>query len=112
MELVFSYGTLREAAVQLATYGRRLTGSPDVLVGYRLGSIQINSAGVVELSGAATHPIVFESGDPSDRVEGVLFELTAEELAATDEYETNQYVRAPVVLQSGRSAWVYKAPSN
>ena len=35
MPKLFSYGTLQQEDVQLATFGRRLTGVSDALVGYR-----------------------------------------------------------------------------
>ena len=34
MPLLFSYGTLQQQNVQLATFGRLLKGSPDSLVGF------------------------------------------------------------------------------
>ena len=36
MELLFTYGTLQLEEVQLQTFGRKLEGKPDALVGYRL----------------------------------------------------------------------------
>jgi hypothetical protein len=35
-EYLFSYGTLQDEAVQLATFGRRLSGEPEVLEGFRI----------------------------------------------------------------------------
>ena len=35
LEHLFSYGTLQTEAVQLATFGRKLVGEPDTLLGYR-----------------------------------------------------------------------------
>ena len=35
-ENLFSYGTLQSVAVQLATFGRRLAGKADRLIGYRV----------------------------------------------------------------------------
>lgn len=40
MELLFSYGTLQQKAVQLATFGRELSGTKEVLVGYQFFTYQ------------------------------------------------------------------------
>jgi hypothetical protein len=51
--------------------------------------------------------VVQRTGDPADRVTGVVFLLTAEELEATDLYEGSDYGRAELTLESGRRALVY-----
>jgi gamma-glutamylcyclotransferase (GGCT)/AIG2-like uncharacterized protein YtfP len=104
---LFSYGTLQQPDVQRATYGRLLKGEADVLAGYRLEQLTISDPRVVEISGKAVHTIARATGDPADRIPGTVFELTEEELAATDGYEVDAYVRAEVMLESGRLAWVY-----
>ena len=107
MPSLFSYGTLRLPQVQMGTYGRLLDGAPDVLVGYGLRPIVIEDPEVVTTSGLAVHQIAFATGDPEDRVEGVVFALSDEEIAATDRYESGPYARVEAVLASGRPAWVY-----
>jgi len=107
---LFSYGTLQLPQIQLANYGRRLSGKPDVLVGYRLEPLAICDPEVVRISGMAVHTIARATGETSDRIPGTLFELTEEELAATDSYEVDVYGRVEVVLDSGSSAWVYAGP--
>lgn len=107
MVLLFSYGTLRQREVQLATYGRELAGQPDSLAGYRLEPLAISDPRVVALSGKAVHHIACATGDPADRIEGTVFELSREELDSTDAYEVDAYARAEVTLESGRKAFVY-----
>ena len=107
---LFSYGTLQQPEVQLATYGRRLEGEPDALPGYRLESVVIDDPHVVGVSGKAVHTIALPSGNAADRVPGIVFLLTGEELKATDAYETDAYTRIEVTLASGRAAWVYAGP--
>jgi gamma-glutamylcyclotransferase (GGCT)/AIG2-like uncharacterized protein YtfP len=109
MIALFSYGTLRQREVQLATYGRELEGSPDVLAGHRLVDLIIADPRVVTLSGTAVHRIARATGNPAERIAGVVFELTEAELAATDAYEVEAYSRAEVTLESGRRAWAYFA---
>lgn len=108
-ERLFSYGTLQLESVQLATFGRRLAGKPDALVGFRLGQLAIRDAEVVRTSGVSHHPIVHATGDDADRVPGVVFEVTPAELAQADAYETDDYARLRVRLASGTRAWVYAA---
>jgi hypothetical protein len=54
-ENLFAYGTLQTEAVQLATFGRRLEGKPDALVGYSLAMIEVQDQGFVATSGTAHH---------------------------------------------------------
>lgn len=109
MIALFSYGTLQQPEVQLATYGRPLVGTPDALVGYRLEPLAIEDPSVVEVSGNAVHTIARATGDGADRIVGLLFELTEAELISTDSYETSDYSRVEVTLESGRKAWAYVA---
>jgi hypothetical protein len=109
---LFSYGTLRQPAVQRATYGRLLEGRPDALTGYRLAPLAISSEAVVRLSGKAVHEIARRTGRPGDRIEGVVFRLTAAELEATDGYEVDAYARREVALESGLVAFAYVGPDD
>jgi hypothetical protein len=103
---LFSYGTLRQAGVQMASFGRRLDGREDGLPGYRLGRLEITDPDVLARSGDRFHPIA-EPGDPGDEVAGTVFEITAAELAAADAYEVAAYRRIAARLKSGLEAWVY-----
>lgn len=107
---LFSYGTLQLPEVQRATYGRLLEGRPDMLVGYRLETVLISSPDVVGISGLEVHRIARRTGDPADRVAGVVFRLSAAEMEATDRYETDAYARIEVALASGARAFVYVGP--
>lgn len=107
---LFSYGTLQQAEVQRATFGRLLAGTPDSLHGYVLSSVVIDDPDVVATSGLAVHSIARRTGDPADRIPGMLFEVTRAELDSADDYETSAYVRAELTLASGTRAFVYVAP--
>jgi gamma-glutamylcyclotransferase (GGCT)/AIG2-like uncharacterized protein YtfP len=61
----------------------------------------------VATSGLRFHPVVAESGDGNDTVEGSVFEVTDAELAAADAYEVSDYKRVAARLRSGETAWVY-----
>ena len=110
IEALFSYGTLQLREVQLANYGRELVGEADALTGYRIEDLAIGSADVVSISGRTVHSIARRTGDSADRIEGIVFELSEAELAATDDYEVEPYRRIEVVLESGRTAWAYVGP--
>lgn len=107
---LFSYGTLQLPEVQLANYGRGLDGEPDALIGYRLVVLPDRDPDAVRISGAKTHMVARRTGDPANRIPGVVFLLTDEELAATDNYEGSDYGRAELMLESGRKALVYVEP--
>ena len=110
-EHLFSYGTLQKEDVQLATFGRKLAGRPDALMGYALIIIQIEDQAFVAASGTANHRNVQFTGKPSDAVEGTVFAMTKKELEKADEYEPAGYKRVLVQLRSGANAWVYLSQS-
>jgi len=89
-ERLFSYGTLQKVEVQLETFGRELVGSSDVLLGYRLGVVEITDQSVIELSSESHHPIAVITCDHADEIPGMVFEITADELAQSDEYEVDE----------------------
>jgi hypothetical protein len=109
--LIFSYGTLQLPEVQRANYRRLLNGSPDALTGYKLRPLAITDPEVVRISGLPVHTIACRTGDPADRITGMVFTLTTAELEATDAYEVDAYGRVEVVLESGRTAFVYVGPA-
>jgi len=78
-ELLFAYGTLQSEVVQLSTFGRRLDGIEDALVGYRLRIIRIDDEDFVAASGTADHRNLEFTG----------------------------YKRLLVQSRSGLNAWVY-----
>ena len=104
---LFSYGTLQLDAVQRAVFGRLLTGEPDAMVGWTQVPLTITDPGVIETSGKAVHTIAKRTGDPADRVPGVVYFITADDLEAADRYEVDAYGRVEVELASGRKAFVY-----
>lgn len=106
-ERLFSYGTLQQEEVQRTTFGRRLEGAPDELVGFEHRLIEITDADVVATSGKTHHPIVVRSTDASTRIQGTVFLVTRAELEQADAYEVDDYERIETVLASGTSAWVY-----
>ena len=107
MEQLFTYGTLQLEEVQLDTFGRRLEGRPDVLIGYRLVKITIEDEGFVAKSGTAEHRNLQFTGNASDFVEGTVYSVTMEELEKSDAYEPEGYERVLVHLKSGTNAWIY-----
>lgn len=107
MVALFSYGTLRQANVQMATFGRLLDGRPDQLVGFIIGPLPIDDPYVVETSGLAVHTIAIPSGNDADRIDGTVFEISEEELEAADRYEVDTVKRIETVLASGAKAFVY-----
>ncbi len=107
MPLLFSYGTLQQENVQMATFGRRLEGKSDALVGYAMEDLKIEDPDVVATSGSDHHPIVVHTGYGEDSVAGSVFEITDDELEHADAYEVDAYRRVLAPLASGLKAWVY-----
>jgi Gamma-glutamyl cyclotransferase, AIG2-like len=81
VQLLFSYGTLRDPAVQRSVFGREVAWVADTLPGFRVEQVTA----------------------------GACLELDDEQLAAADRYEVDDYVRILVEASSGRKAWTYIA---
>ena len=109
MPLLFSYGTLQQADVQLSTFGRLPEGQPDELIGFEQSLFEIEDPEFVATSGRSRHAIVRYTGRAGSRVRGTVFEVTESELASADRYEPAGYERVSATLASGRRAWVYAA---
>jgi len=107
--LLFSYGTLQLDSVQMSSFGRLLEGREDTMPGWRKDWLEITDPAVLAASGQRFHPVVRRTDEASDAVEGKVFAITAEELAAADRYEVADYRRIEVTLGSGLRAWVYVA---
>jgi gamma-glutamylcyclotransferase (GGCT)/AIG2-like uncharacterized protein YtfP len=108
-EYLFSYGTLQQEGVQLATFGRKLDGEPSTLKGYRLLMVQITDQDVIAKSGSAKHPILSYTGNDEDEITGMVFKVSSDEISYADEYEVGDYKRIKVTLTSGVACWVYVA---
>jgi gamma-glutamylcyclotransferase (GGCT)/AIG2-like uncharacterized protein YtfP len=105
---LFSYGTLQDETVQVATFGRRLQGKADALPGYRVTTIVIENPDFIARSGTAHHRNLEHTGTAADLVAGTALEVTEQELEQADAYEAAAgYERVDVVLSSGSRAWVY-----
>jgi gamma-glutamylcyclotransferase (GGCT)/AIG2-like uncharacterized protein YtfP len=108
MPLLFSYGTLQQGDVQLATFGRLLEGQRDALPAFEPSLVKIQDAAMAAGLGRTHHANVTFTGRPDARVSGTVFDVTDAELAAADEFERPfGYGRIAVTLASGKRAWVY-----
>jgi gamma-glutamylcyclotransferase (GGCT)/AIG2-like uncharacterized protein YtfP len=106
-EKLFSYGSLRDEGVQRAIFGRRLDGAPDAVIGYRLTSVKITEQKSIKISGKEVHQIIEPAKHGADQVEGMVFDITGNELVLADQYEDAAYKRVQATLRSGSKAWVY-----
>lgn len=109
MPHLFSYGTLQQSDVQLATFGRLLRGQKDDLPRYERTLVKIEDPRVIAATGMTHYANVTFNGREDSRVSGTVFEISDAELAASDQYEQDaDYRREVVTLASGRHAWVYR----
>jgi gamma-glutamylcyclotransferase (GGCT)/AIG2-like uncharacterized protein YtfP len=107
MPNLFSYGTLQKEQVQLETFGRKLIGEKDTLLGYDLKMVEITDLEVLRKSGENYHPIIEYTGNAENKVEGILFTVTEEEILQADKYEVADYKRIEVEFQSGKKGFIY-----
>ena len=108
-EKLFSYGTLQKDKVQLELFGRLLNGSKDVLNGYRLSSIEIKDETFLSKGEQEYQLTAIPSNDDTDIIEGMMFEISKQELLIVDDYEPDNYKKIELPLQSGNEAWIYIA---
>jgi gamma-glutamylcyclotransferase (GGCT)/AIG2-like uncharacterized protein YtfP len=108
MPLLFSYGSLQQEEVQLSTFGRKLEGEKDLLTGYEPSLVPIADPAVAARLKKTHHDNVKNTGDDWSNVQGTVFEITDDELAKADAFESqHNYQRLVVSLASGKDAWVY-----
>jgi len=88
---VFVYGTLRYAPVRLVVMGSFGDPTSAVLEGFQRNGLDL-----------APHP--------DSSVEGLLLQVSADELTRLDRYERLgiRYERVTITLRDGTSAWVYR----
>lgn len=98
MEKIFSYGTLQDAPIQQQIIGRLLgEGTADTLRGYKMA----------KLKGVHTsYNIILPA--TGETVDGIVYEVTAEELEKIDVYEGEAYIRVSATLMSNTRAWIYR----
>ena len=104
-EYLFSYGTLQKTEVQLELFGRLFNGSKDILIGYKTSAVEITDAAFLAKGEQSVQLTATPSAD--GKISGMVFELSADELAHADTYEPTGYSRIEVTLASGKKAWVY-----
>lgn len=96
MELLFVYGTIKDRNEQQAVLGRQLIGRPGRLHGFRLKSLR---------EGRSVYPIIEEGA--GEVIEGLVMEVSGEDLKRLDVYEGESYRRGRVALESGDDCWAY-----
>ena len=108
-EYLFSYGTLQNDKVQLEIFGRLLTGAKDILRGYKIASIEIKDEAFLPKGEQNIQLTLVNTVNETNSVEGVVFEISENELLSADTYEPKEYKRIKVKLESGQKAWAYTA---
>jgi gamma-glutamylcyclotransferase (GGCT)/AIG2-like uncharacterized protein YtfP len=94
---LFVYGTLAIGETLKNILDRDVPGTPATLDGYD-GSKMV----IIE---SESYPAAEKNIECS--IQGLLIEITSEELQKLDVYETDAYKRKEVELTSGKKAWVY-----
>jgi gamma-glutamyl AIG2-like cyclotransferase len=108
MPLLFSYGTLQQPAVQVATFGRTLAGKPDALPRFGTALVAIPDPARAAAAGRTHNVNAVRTGRDEDQLRGTVLEVSDAELAVADGYEAaDAYRRVLVTLASGAAAWVY-----
>ncbi|MBB1194463.1 gamma-glutamylcyclotransferase [Flavobacterium sp. SOK18b] len=104
MEKLFAYGSLQNEDIQKDLFGRILEGTPETLIGYVVKQIQIE-----EEFGIVNYPIITQTENQENTINGMVYEISTKELLQSDLYEGLHYKRVEVQLQSKQKAWAYSA---
>tara|TARA_R110000796_G_scaffold37722_4_gene95312 strand:- start:210829 stop:211143 length:315 start_codon:yes stop_codon:yes gene_type:complete len=94
---LFSYGSLQNYEIQIALYNRKLVGFEAILFGYKISKQKIEGQ----------YLIIYQTQDLNDRITGMVYEISDNELLKTDDYEGDFYKRVQIKLESGITAWCY-----
>ncbi|MBA2657227.1 MAG: gamma-glutamylcyclotransferase [Tatlockia sp.] len=92
------------AFCNLTTSQATLWGTIDTLSKFELSELKITDADVIAASGEDVHPIVVYTGEDTDKVKGMVFDVSSDELRQADSYEVSDYKRSKVKLDSGVAA--------
>ena len=95
--MLFVYGALTTGETRKDVLGRDVSGTPATLDGY-------DGSKMVTIENES-YPAAEKNIECS--IQGLLIELTPEELEKLDVYETDAYKRKEVELTNGKKAWVY-----
>ena len=106
-EFLFSYGTLQLEKVQLESFGRKLSGTKEILKGFVIEQLLITNKQVLDRSDQAYHPIAIPTGNQYDEIKGMLYEISHQELKQADLYEVADYKRVKVTFASKKQGWAY-----
>ena len=103
---LFSYGTLQHSDIQQSLFKRKLEGTADKILRYKLGTISIPE----NHPNAQTYFIAIYTGDEKDILDGICYTINASELSLIDDYEGPAYERATVISISGKEVLIYRKP--
>lgn len=106
-QLLFIHATLQNRELQLDTIGRAPDAEPDVLPGHTVDFVEIRDCRFSDQLGTTRYPQVRATGDPLDKVTGLVLHVSEDELEAVDQIEASLFWRKRAALGSGREAWVY-----
>src|SRR5258708_15106652 len=105
-EYLFSYGTLQNGKVQLELFGRILNGSADMLIGYKVATIEIKDELFLSKGEEKYQQTVVFTNDKNDSIQGTFLEITKEELFLADKYEPDNYKRTKLALESAKQTCI------
>ena len=107
-QLLFSYGVMQSAEVQLDLFGHVVPSRPSFLTGYTVDYAEVEDHRVADACDRSVLPVLRRTGNPVDKVIGTVLSLTDAEVEAADEYQAPLlYRRIEVTLAGGQAGWVY-----
>ena len=108
-ENLFTYGTLQKEETQLRLFGRTLNGIADILEGYKVTSANIFDQNFLATGEGRVQKTLVPTGVCGDFVEGIVYEVSEDELVLAEKNEPRNYMKMKVILKSGNDAWIFLA---
>lgn len=107
--LIFTYEISKSNDIQLQNNGDKHNGTKDTLSGYKIHSLDTEN---LTSDDSSQNQIATKSADKSNQIEGLVFEITGEELIEVDKSEVSKSKRVMETTDLGAEVWVYVAKNS
>lgn len=104
--LIFYYGALDAKEASRESYGIEMNGTPDKLSGYKFKDLGLINVKDSDKNNLSDHRLVLKSKELNDKIEGIVFEITGEELMQSDKQSPSNSKRVLATTDLGTEVWV------
>ena len=110
--LIFNYDASKSNDIRLHNNSNKHNGTKDTLSGYKLHDLNIGKLTSIEQNEVRNQSIAMKSTDHSNKIEGLVFEITGDELIQIDKSKVYDSKRVMETTDLGAEVWVYVAQNS